>query len=158
MKHAGVGEQADLVGVHHVNHIRALRLHGLRVAVVGGFIQKLAVAEAVHDEVNLLLLPRRLLVDRLAAVLQNRAPRNGELLLNGLQIFFNHLVHVFSSGQNLLVFFYLFKSLLIFLLQRQDLQADQLVEAHLQDGLGLLLCEAQLFRVGLEVWIRKLDV
>ena len=85
-------------------------------------------------------------------------PGQGELLFDGFQIVLDHLVHGGAAAKDLLVARDLAQRLLVFLFQGQNFQADQLVQAHLQNRGGLPLGKMQLLCIRLKTGRLKLDI
>ena len=134
-----------------------LSVHSLPVALIGSLVQKLAVAEPVHDKDSLLNLHRLLHVHRLRPILNAGPSRHGKLLPDGRQILLYHRIHMRSASEDFLIFLNPGQRGLVLLLQGQNLQANELVEPHFQDSRSLALGKMQLFRVLLKAQHPKAD-
>lgn len=64
---------------------------------------------------------------------------SAELCLDRIEIFLDDNVHVFLVGEDMLIFPDLPQGLFIRFLECKDLEADQLIEAHLEDRCRLAL-------------------
>ena len=68
-----------------------------------------------------------------------------ELCLDRIEIFLDDNVHVFLVGEDMLIFPDLPQGLFIRFLECKDLEADQLIEAHLEDRCRLALATIFIF-------------
>ena len=158
MHDALVGKEHNAGGVHHRHDAAVLLVQGLFCLVVGPAVYGLAVAEAVHQEDDLFLLHRRLHIDGFRAVLQKSPSGHRIFLPDGLQVLQEELVQVCPAAQVLLIGLNVLQGGLMLLQEGVDLQTDQTVQAHLQNGLGLAFGEVKLHGVPEVLRVPELDL
>ena len=157
MKTSCVGKNTDLICIQTGNPVLVLLIYRFLISLISLPIQELAVAKPIHNKHNLLHLHRRLLINSFFAVFNHCAAGNSKLFLNLFQILLNHLIHGIAAFQNLLIPGNFLQAFLVFLLQRHDFQANQLVKPHFQNGCRLLLCKMELFGVLFKAGVLKLN-
>ena len=144
-QHVGMRRSHEQV-LHVVVVLQVHALHALAAALllaVGGHRQALHVAGLRHRHHHVLLGDEVLHVQILRGLGQKRLARGAELLLHFLQLALDDLVHQVIVGQHALVVGDLLQELLQLVLDLLMLQAGQAAQAHLEDGVGLLLRQAE---------------
>ena len=142
-----IRKEEDPSGIHAGHHKAVLAVHRLPVPFINSRIQKLRVAQLVHNEDAGCLRDNIFLVDRFLTVLNKGTAGISVIRLDLGQILADQLIPLFLSGDNGLILPDLFHRLPVGLLQIHDLKADEPVELHLQDGVCLSLGEVELLRV-----------
>ena len=135
----------------------ALRVRGLFVALIGGFVHGLGIAEAVHEEDYIRLFYLLFLKDGLLHIVDDCPSLTAVGLLEAVQLVDDDLGHGIPAVQDILIAIDVRHGILMLLDQGLYLQADQLVQAHLQDGVGLALRKGQLLRHDLGLFGLELD-
>ena len=146
MHPSAVREQADAVRIFAVNNILKFRVNRVLISLIYRFIHSLRVSEAVHEKDDVHFLNLLLFVHCLLGVLNHGSSFPAVFLLDLIQILHNDRRHGVIISQNILISGNARERLLVFLHQSVNLQADQLIKAHLQNRGCLALGEAELLR------------
>ena len=132
--------------LHVVVVLEVHALHALAAALllaVGGHRQALHVAGLRHRDHHVLLGDKVLHVEVLRRLGQKRLARAAELLLDLQKLFFDDLANELRIAEHALVVGDLLQKLGQLGLDLVAFQAGQAAQAHLEDGLGLLLRKAE---------------
>ena len=138
MELPGVGEQADPSCIAAFHDILEIRVRRILVPLVGVHIDGLAVAESVHEEHDIHLLEFFLLVDCLLRVLNAGSALARILFFQRVKFLYDDLCHGITAVENVLIFVNVGVCFLVLRHERLDLQTDQFVQAHIQNGICLL--------------------
>ena len=152
-----IGEQADSSRVSALECKPVLRIRRLLIALIDGQIDGLGIAEAVHEKHHVHLFRLLFLKYRLRTVIDHGSSGPCELLFDLVQLIYDDLGHGLPALQNILITIDIRKGLLMLFNQRLQLQTDELVQAHFQNGVGLVLRKGKLSRHQLRFFGLKAD-
>ena len=144
-QHVGVGGGHEQV-LHEVGVLQVHALHALAAALllaVGAHGQALDVAGLGHGDDHVLLSDEVFHLDILRFAGDAGSARGAVLLLDLQQLVLNDLLQQVLVGQDLLVVGDLLAQLGQLFLDLLALQTGEAAQAHFQDGVGLLLGEAE---------------
>ena len=144
MQHAAVCEDQQAIRVLTGNHKAVFTVHRLLIPLIGRRIQQLHIAELVLHIEDIHLLHRRLIINCLAAILDQGTPGHRKFLLDDVQLLGKQGIGLLPGTENALVLPDPLQGLLMLLCQLQKLETDELGKPHIQNGLGLPLGEAEL--------------
>ena len=145
MKLAAVSKKTDFICIHTGKHIAVFTAGSFFVSFIGVFVDQLHIAKTVHQEADLCFLHFFLLVNSFLCVFNGGTSLCTVFLFNGIQLFYDHFCHRIIMIQNILIKSNIFHGLLILCLKSLNLQTDQLIKAHVQNGCGLLFCKLKFF-------------
>ena len=138
-----VGEQQHAIRVLTLQHETVVRLDSLLVPLVGRLVHELAVAELVLDVVAADLLHLVLVEDGFLPILEHGAARHGIRGLDHHEVLGKHLVHTLTAAQDPAILLDVPEGLGMLLLQLDQLETDELAEAHIEDRLRLPIREVE---------------
>ena len=139
-----IREQAHLSGILADKDEAVLRVRCLFVSLVGRNIDGLRIAESIHEEDDVRLLDLLLLVDRFLGVFNCCPALAPVFLFEAVKLVHDNLCHGIPALKDVLIAVDISHGLFVLIDQRLDLESDQLIQTHVQNGVRLLLREHEL--------------
>ncbi len=144
MELSGVCKDTDLSGILALDDVLKFPVHRLLIALISIGINGLGIAEAIHYKVYIYLFQGLLYIDSLTGLHDLRASLCTISLLKSQQLPADDLGHRTPVLQDILIAIDIGHRLLVLFDQGLQLETDQLIKTHIQNGIGLGLCELQL--------------
>ena len=145
MHSPGICEHTDLVCIHTGEYIFVLAVCCLLIPLIRRLVNGPGISETVHKENNLHLLDFLFLIYGFGSIFNRCDTFSPEFFFYSFQLINDDCCHGIIVVENILIAGNIFQSCLMLCHKRLDLQANEFIEAHIQYGRGLPLCELQLF-------------